>query len=245
MVTPISVCLTWKKHLIQLSCQSYLKGSSTLVFGADAGELFSSRVKINGSISDSYPITRGVKQGSVLSPILFLMVIDNLSKTEVIKISHHLSDFKQGKKQGKDPLQVSSYRGITISSVLAKILETLILTRMSDVIAELNLPDLLQTAYQKGLSCSDATFATQEALIAHLREGGHPYLCLFDLEKAFDSVELPILLKRLFDIGIRGRCWRIIQQQSKNKWFHIRQLPHHQRCQTRVGPVSDTLSDGH
>ena len=115
------------------------------------------------------------------------------------------------KKQGKDPLQVSSYRGITISSVLAKILQTLILTRMSDVIAELNLPDILQTAYQKGLSCSDATFATQEALIAHLREGGHPYLCLFDLEKAF---ELPILLKRLFDIGIRGRCWRII-----HRWY--------------------------
>ena len=34
------VCLTWKKPLIQLSCQSYLKSSSTLVFGADAGELF-------------------------------------------------------------------------------------------------------------------------------------------------------------------------------------------------------------
>jgi hypothetical protein len=56
----------------------------------------------------------------------------------------------------------------------------------------------------------DAIFATQEALLAHYRDGGHPYLCLFDLEKAYDSVELPILLQRLFDRGINGKCWRHI-----------------------------------
>ena len=114
------------------------------------------------------------------------------------------------KKQGKDPLQADSYQGITISSVFAKILETLILTRLSDVVTELNLPDVLQTAYQKGLSCSDVTFVTQEALLAHLREGGHPYLCLFDLDNAFDSIELSILLEQLFNIGIRGKFWQII-----------------------------------
>ena len=42
---------------------------------------------------------------------------------------------------------------------------------------------MLQTAYQKGISCMDAIFATQEALLAHYREGSQPYLCLFDLEK--------------------------------------------------------------
>ena len=82
------------------------------------------------------------------------------------------------------------------------------------MITELDLPDVLQTAHLKGLSCSDATFITQEALLAHLREGGHPYLCLFDLEKAFDSIELSVLLERLFDIGIHGRFWRII-----HRWY--------------------------
>ena len=80
----------------------------------------------------------------------------------------------------------------------------------------MNLPDKLQTAYQKELSCSDATFVTQETLLTSLRSGGHPFLCLFAIEKAFDSVELPVLLGRLYNIGIRGRCWRIIY-----RWYTL------------------------
>ena len=82
------------------------------------------------------------------------------------------------KGKGKDPLLASSYRGITISSSLSKLLDVVILNRMRPFLDELNIPDRLQTAYQKGLSCSDATFVTQETLLHHLREGGHPYLCL-------------------------------------------------------------------
>ena len=121
------------------------------------------------------------------------------------------------KKHGKDPLLTDSYRGITVSPVLSKVLESIILRRLQDIMPLLNIPDILQTAYQKGLSCIDATFATQEALLIHLREGGHPYLCLFDLEKAFDSVELPVLLNSLFQVGINGKCWRLIKD-----WYLIK-----------------------
>ena len=76
------------------------------------------------------------------------------------------------KAKGKDPLLVSSYRGITISPVLSKLLEIIILQRLNPILEDLNIPSCLQTAYRKGLSCSDATFTTQEALLVHLREGG-------------------------------------------------------------------------
>ena len=36
-------------------------------------------------------------------------------------------------------------------------------------------------------------------------------MCLYDLEKAFDSVEFSILLKRLFDVGVNSKTWRILQ----------------------------------
>ena len=33
--------------------------------------------------------------------------------------------------------------------------------------------------------------------------------CMYDLQKAYDSMEYPVLLQRLFDIGISGKLWRI------------------------------------
>ena len=114
------------------------------------------------------------------------------------------------KGKGKDPFQPDSYRGITLSSVICKLLEIILLQCLSPL-KEAGVPDFAQTAYQKGLSCTDAIFATQEALLTHIRDGGKPFLCFYDIEKAFDSVEIPILLKQLYSIGINGKLWRLLK----------------------------------
>ena len=36
-------------------------------------------------------------------------------------------------------------------------------------------------------------------------------MCLYDLEKAFDSVEFSVLLKRLFHAGINSKTWRLLR----------------------------------
>ena len=41
-------------------------------------------------------------------------------------------------------------------------------------------------------------------------------MCCFDLEKAFDSVEYSVLLKHLFDLGINGKCWRLLHSWYSN-----------------------------
>ena len=63
-----------------------------------------------------------------------------------------------------------------------------------------------QTAYRKNVGCIDAIFATQETIAKYVREGS-----LYNLHKAFDSVEFPVLLDRLFSTGINGKTWRIIK----------------------------------
>ncbi len=35
-------------------------------------------------------------------------------------------------------------------------------------------------------------------------------MCLYDLQKAFDSVEYPVLLERLYDTGVNGKMWRLL-----------------------------------
>ena len=36
-------------------------------------------------------------------------------------------------------------------------------------------------------------------------------MCFYDLQKAFDSIQYPILLKRLFEAGVDGRVWRLLR----------------------------------
>ena len=55
-------------------------------------------------------------------------------------------------------------------------------------------------------------------------------MCLYDLQKAFDSVEYPVLLEKLFDVGVNGKCWRLIKN-----WY--------EGTKCRVKLEGGTLSD--
>ena len=115
------------------------------------------------------------------------------------------------KGRGKDPLNTNSYRGITINSAISKVLETLILDRLEPLFMEAGVPHPNQLAYRKSVSCADAIFATQEVINRYLLEGGKVYMCLYDLEKAYDSVKFSVLLKRLFQVGVNSKTWRILR----------------------------------
>ena len=97
------------------------------------------------------------------------------------------------KGKGRDPLNPNNYRGITLTSVISKCLEIALLNRLE---SDKGFPHYGQTAYQKGISCADAIFSTQEAILQHMRDGD-PTLCCFD----------PVLLEHLFKLGINGKCF--------------------------------------
>ena len=126
------------------------------------------------------------------------------------------------KGKGKDPLSTDSYRGITLTSVLAKSFEFVLLDRILPTISDLNIPHLTQTAYQKGVSCSEAIFACQEAIAKLTREGDRVYSCFYDLASAFDSVEYPVLLSHLKSAGVTGKAWRLIKQWYTNPTSSVR-----------------------
>ena len=113
------------------------------------------------------------------------------------------------KGKGRNPHTCNNYRGITLTSVLSKCLEVIILERLESLFIERGFQHPSQTAYRRGLSCIDAI---RQVILKHIREGDTPYLCFFDLEKAFDSVEYHTLLSHIFKLGVNGKCWRIIRE---------------------------------
>ena len=98
-----------------------------------------------------------------------------------------------------------------MNSIFSKVLETLILSRLESTLTETVFPHLNQTAFRKYTGCTDAIFATQELIARYISEGSTVHMCLFDIQKAFDSVEFPVLLDRLFSIGVNSKTWRLIR----------------------------------
>ena len=138
------------------------------------------------------------------------------------------SQFKVGiivpiyKRKGKDPLLPGSYRGITLTSVIAKTFEYLLLERMLPVLSDNCVLHLNQTAYQRGVSCADATFSCQETITKFIRDGDFVYSCFYDLASAFDTVEYHVLLSHLKKAGVSGKAWRLIKDWYTNVSSSVR-----------------------
>ena len=72
---------------------------------------------------------------------------------------------------GKDPFLTTNYRGITMNSILSKILEILVLSRMKRCRAEAGFPHLNQSVFRKHVGCADTIFASQEMIARYMSEG--------------------------------------------------------------------------
>ena len=73
------------------------------------------------------------------------------------------------------------------------------------MLLEKGIPYLNQTGYGRKVSCAEATFVTMEAVSQYAPHGERIYMCFFDLQKAFDLVQYPVLLKHLYEAGIDGK----------------------------------------
>lgn len=74
----------------------------------------------------------------MLNAIIELEVVPEVLKTGIV-----VPVFKGN---GKDPLKMNSYWGVTLTSVIAKVLESLVLERMQDILIEAGVPHVNQTA---------------------------------------------------------------------------------------------------
>lgn len=128
-----------------------------------------------------------------------IRLIEDVPKSMIIGL---ISSLYKGKKKSR--LLKENYRGITLLNVFGKVLEHVILERLMPKFVELGIPNNLQYAYQKNKSCSHASFVLQEAIYESV-EGS---------EKAFDNVWFDGLFYKLFNLGIRGKSWRLLR-----KWY--------------------------
>ena len=112
-------------------------------------------------------------------------------------------------KKGKDHKKMDNYRGITISAILCKILESVCLSCGIDLsISSTTNP--LQCGFSKGKSPAMASLMITEAAAAAKVSRVPLYVASLDARKAFDVVNHTLLKKKLFYTNTSKGLWRVI-----------------------------------
>lgn len=93
---------------------------------------------------------------------------------------------------------VDNYRAITLSPVIAKLFETVLLFICEDSLVS----DSLQFGFKKGISCSDAIFTLKSSIEYFVDRGSSVFIASLDISKAFDRVNHYKLYKSLLSAGV-------------------------------------------
>ena len=103
----------------------------------------------------------------------------------------------------------ADYRGVTLLSVVGKVFGKVIEKRIRVFCEEKGLLSDCQFGFREGRSCRDGLLVLSEVL--KRRGEGRVFMGFLDIAKAYDSVWRGGLWKKLLDLGIRGRMWRVLK----------------------------------
>ena len=116
-----------------------------------------------------------------------------------MKLSKVIPIFKKGSK-----VAIENYRPISLLPVFSKILERLVYNRLSYFLKECELLYEKQFGFRTKHSTSDATSYLASELYQFLDEGNKAICVFMDLSKAFDTLNIDILIQKLKHYGVRG-----------------------------------------
>ena len=114
------------------------------------------------------------------------------------------------KSDKKTYLNPGSYRPLTISPYIGKILERILESRIKLHCKLDDIIDDAQEGFLPGKNTSRYLFKMLSSLHEAKRRKMTTFLLLIDFEKAFDSVPIPCLIVKLFHYGIKGKILRLV-----------------------------------
>ena len=157
-----------------------------------------------------------------------LVFILSLLFNAILKYEYVPVNFRRGIQvplyKGKNTCQldVDNYRGITLLTNFNKIFEIVIWNRIEKWWVENGVISSLQGACKRGQSCVHTAFLLQETVAHALETNKHVFVMYYDVSKAFDTVWTNGLFYKLYEIGIRGRMWRLLYRAYKDFFCRVR-----------------------
>ena len=118
----------------------------------------------------------------------------------------------------------NNYRGITLLTTYNKIYEILLWNRMEKWWGQINAVSQTQGACKKGVSSLHTALLLQETISHNLELGRKVFVTYLDVSKAFDRVWVEGLFYQLYNIGIKGKTWRMLYKCYKGFLCRVKKV---------------------
>lgn len=133
-------------------------------------------------------------------------VINNSLRYGIFPEQLKLSKIKPLPKKG-DPSKMENYRPISLLQSFSKVFEIIICSRIFQFMLDCNVLNPNQHGYLKGKSTITAIYRFTQSIIEQLENRNLALGMFVDLSKAYDSLNIHILLEKLLKYGIRGPAY--------------------------------------
>ena len=115
-----------------------------------------------------------------------------------------------------------SYRPISLTSNLCKLMEKIVATRLKWFLEKNNLLNNLQSGFRSRRRTTDHLLRLHDAIYKALANKRSVLTVFLDIEKAYDMVCRDALLLKLLRLGISGEMFNFIKSFLTNRTFQVR-----------------------
>ena len=178
--------------------------------------------KLNPSKStgtDNIPARFVKDAASVLTkPILHIinLLIEQNSVPNDLKSARVVPLFKKNKR-----CDVGNYRPVSVLSVVSKILERAVYTQLEDYLTKKKLLFDFQSGFRNTFSTDSCLIYLTDYIKTQTSKGLYTGMLMFDLQKAFDTVDHDILCKQLKALCVKSVDWFRSYLSHRNKVVHV------------------------
>ena len=180
-----------------------------------------------------------LKHGGPAFTSMFHCLVSVLWETECVPQHWRAGDIVNLFKKG-DRADPGNYRGITLLDVVGKFYTTILNNRLMSWLDAHSTLHTCQAGFRRNRGCVDHIFSLFEIIQSRIRQGLPTYIFYRDVAKAFDTVWRDGLFYKLWDMGIRGKFWRVLRNLYANTQSRVLVNGH----QSQYFPIQQGVAQG-
>src|SRR5688572_12401941 len=125
-------------------------------------------------------------------------------------------------KPNKDAAKPESYRPISLTATLCKVMEKMVANRLQWYLEKNNIITKNQSGFRKHKSTMDQIIKLQDTILKKLKNKEDVLAIFIDFERAYDMLHVPTLLLKMQKLGIIGNLANWVEKFLSGRTFQVK-----------------------